>query len=110
MPCTLRIPAGLTPKQWAKRWEGAVNALEQDLSDNRAIVKIGPDGAIAFSGWTSRDGVSDVCAYRWLAGKRSFALQKAVMRAEALAGKKVNERAIAAGSHSHDGGATWSKD
>jgi hypothetical protein len=83
--------------------------LETYLSAGRVRVGIGPNGAIVFQGWADRDDVSDVCAYRTLALENSWALRQAVARAEATSGRKVNPQAVAAGHHSHDQGATWSR-
>ena len=46
---------------------------------------------------------------RRLSAKGSESLRRAVARAEALAGRKADARAIASGVHSHDGGRTWDK-
>jgi hypothetical protein len=96
------------------RQETTLEKLEKALQGGTATVKIAPSGAIAFD--TKRagisltdDGLMDVCVYRRLLSKNSAGLRKAVMRAEALAGRKVSETAIGAGIHSHDGGKTWGK-
>jgi hypothetical protein len=40
-----------------------------------------------------------------------FALAKlAIMKAEQLAGRTVDRKVVAQGTHSHDGGRTWHKD
>jgi len=70
-------------------------------------VAIGRTGGIAFAGWTDKGGVSDLCAYRALTVANSAILRRAIARAEAMQGRKLDARAIAAGVHSHDGGATW---
>jgi hypothetical protein len=105
----------MTPQETAEQRQRDIDAsvkrLEKSLMERRAKVVVGPDGALAFSGdWQDRKGVSDVCAYRRLMVAGSFALRTAVAAAEAASGRKVNERAIAGGSHSHDGGRTWGKD
>lgn len=69
---------------------------------------IGAQGGIAFKGWTDNRGVSDLCAYRALTASNSPALRKAIARAEAMSGRKIDARAIASGLHSHDGGRTFS--
>lgn len=87
-----------------------MKSLEKALMERRAKVIIGPNGAVAFTGdWQNRSGINDACAYRKLASEGSFALRSAVMAAEAASGKKVNEQAIAAGYHTHDG-KVWGKD
>lgn len=85
----------------------ALARLEAALSMGAANVVIGRNGAVAFTGWGDRAGYSDVCAYRRLASQNSPELRRAVARAEAVAGRKIDARAVAAGMHSHDNGATW---
>lgn len=109
MPCDSFIKPGITPEQRQKQVRDAVAALGRALATGAVKIKVGPQGGITFVGWgkEERDGVSDICAYRKLANSGSWALRQALARAEALAGRKADERAIAAGVHSHDGGATW---
>lgn len=111
MPCDTILRQGVTLEQRVKAIDLALKRLEQYLQTGKATIAIAPNGAIAFKGWqgTERDDVTDVCAYRTLASQNSWALRQAVARAEAMQGRKVNERAIAAGVHSHDGGTTWNK-
>lgn len=91
-----------------RRRESAVEKLKSLLGNGSVTVVIGKDGALAFNGWKSqdRDDVTDVCAYRRIA--QSPEMKRAIAKAEVLSGRKVNERAIASGMHSHDGGKTWS--
>ena len=85
----------------------ALDRLEKYLDDGTVNVVIAADGAVAFRGWEDNDGVADVCAFRRLSIENSFALRSAISRAESLTGRKVNQHAVAAGHHSHDGGETW---
>lgn len=87
----------------------ALDRLEKALEAGTTTVKVGPTGSIAFSKPLNMidDGYSDVCAYRVLLSKNSPALRRAVAKAEALAGRKVDPKAIASGVHSHDAGRTW---
>ncbi|HSN68793.1 MAG TPA: hypothetical protein VLV48_06075 [Thermoanaerobaculia bacterium] len=98
----------ITPEVIQKR-ETALERMEKALQAGTVTVKIGATGAIAFSKPMSLtdDGFSDVCAYRALLSRNSPGLRKAVARAEAMAGRKVNPQAINSGMHSHDGGKTW---
>ena len=67
-------------------------------------------GAIAFVGpeWEGvRSGVTDACAYRRIMATGSALARQEILRAEQLAGRTVNRQVVAAGVHSHDGGATW---
>jgi len=87
----------------------ALLRLEAQIRAGKVRVNISPNGAVAFAGWGDRDNVTDACAYRTLSAGNSVALRSAVMRAEAMSGRKVNARAVAEGHHSHDGGHTWEK-
>jgi len=87
----------------------AVKQLDAALSAGAVSVVVGAQGSIAFRGWANaqRAGLTDLCAYRRLAAANSPALRRAVARAEAVSGVKVDARAISQGVHSHDGGQTW---
>lgn len=111
MACdTMRRP-GETVDQRKARAQASTARLEAALTAGTVKLKIGPQGAIAFEGWdaASRDGLTDACGFRRLTAKVSWALRQAVAKAEALAGRKVDQAAVNAGLHSHDGGKTWAK-
>jgi hypothetical protein len=101
MPCDTRIPAGITIQQRKKQVQDSIAALEAGLRAKSVTVRVGPQGALAFVGAWNRNGVTDVCAYRRLAASGSAELRMAVARAEALAGRKVDARQVAAGTHLH---------
>jgi hypothetical protein len=109
MPCDTIVREGQSFEQRVTEVEKALKRLESSLQAGRVKVQIAPNGAVAFAGWKDRDDVTDVCAYRTLAATNSWALRQAVARAEATQGRKVNAAAVAAGTHSHDGGKTWDK-
>ncbi len=109
MPCDFTIPQGMTVDQRKKQVDEALDRLNKALAIGEVKVKVGATGSIAFQGTWERSGVSDICAYRKLVASGSPALRMAVTRAEALAGRKVDARAVAAGTHSHDGGHSWHK-
>lgn len=108
MPCTSQMRKNQTLKQREREINEALKRLERYLQTGSVKIQISNQGAIAFNGWKDRNDVTDVCAYRMLTLSNSWALKQAVKRAEMISGKKVNERAIAAGVHSHDNGHTWS--
>lgn len=89
--------------------KAALARLEKYLETGNVGVEIGENGSIAFAGWTAEDRgkISDLCAYRRLMLTCSFPLRLAVQRAEARSGRKIDQRTVAAGTHSHDGGQTW---
>jgi hypothetical protein len=109
MACDFRIPAGMTPALRKTQIEQAMDRLTKALEAGTVKVKVGPTGALAFVGTWQRDGISDTCAYRKLLAASSPALRLALARGEAMAGRKVDPRMIAAGEHSHDNGHTWHK-
>jgi hypothetical protein len=109
------MPCDTQPNMTAARKEGmkdALKRLEQNLEIGGGVsLVIGLQGGIAFRGWLDQDraGFSDLCAYRRLLASNSPALRKALARAEAVSGRKVDQRMLTAGLHSHDGGQTWGK-
>jgi hypothetical protein len=88
----------------------ALARLEAALKAGTVTVKVGPQGAVTFVGKWDRRGISDACAYRALTQKGSSELRMAKAKAEVQAGRNVDEKAVMAGVHSHDGGKTWGKD
>lgn len=109
MPCDSIRRKGLTAEARQAQIKKALARLEALLRTKGVRVTIGPQGAVAFDGWTAvdRDDVTDVCAYRMLSAAGSWALRQAVAAAEAATGRTVNVQAIAAGVHRH--GDTWHK-
>ena len=85
----------------------ALKRLQAALALGTVKVIVGRTGSIAFGNWNDRSGLTDLCAYRAIANTPE--MRRALVRAEAMSGNKMDPRAIAAGEHSHDGGATWSK-
>lgn len=109
MPCDTIFRPRQTAAERAAEVTAALKRLEERLRARAIQIAVGPQGAIAFRGWTGdeRGGLSDVCAYRLLKASGSYEMRVAIQRAEAAAGRRVNEQAIAAGVHSHDGGSSW---
>jgi hypothetical protein len=87
----------------------AVSKLAQALAAGRARAKVGPQGAIAFEGWSEqdRDGVTDACAYRRIMVSGSALARAKIAQAEMIAGRAVDRQVVGQGAHSHDGGVTW---
>src|SRR5512147_942933 len=104
MACDTRIRIGQQIEQRRREVEESVKRLERALGEGSARMVVGPTGAVTFVGWDNRDDVSDLCAYRRLKSSGSAALRRAEARAEALAGRKVDQRQVNSGVHSHDGG------
>lgn len=109
MPCDTRLKPRQTISERADEVRRAITRLSEALATGRAKVKVGPQGAIAFEGLTAdeRDGVTDACAYRRIMVTGSALARAAIARAEQLAGRSLDRRVIAQGTHSHDGGKTW---
>ena len=109
MPCDTKLRAGQTISERKVEVREAVERLQRALAVGRAKAIVGPQGAVAFSGLTDdeRAGVTDACAYRRLMSSGSALARAAIERAELLAGRKVDARAVGVGAHSHDGGRTW---
>lgn len=109
MPCDTRLKAGQTISQRADEVRRAVERLSQGLAAGRIKVKIGPQGAVAFEGFTDveRDGVTDNCAYRRLLVSGSALAKSKLTLAEHMAGRQIDKTAVAQGWHQH--GSKWHK-
>jgi hypothetical protein len=112
MACDTRLKPRQTIQERAKEVREAVTRLAQGLAAGRIRLVIDPaTGAPAFANWddTSRDGITDACAFRTIARTGSPMFIELVRKAQALAGRGLDKQAMTAGVHSHDGGATWHK-
>lgn len=109
MVCDTRLKPRQTLQERAQEVRDAVVRLAQALNTGRVKAVVGPQGAIAFTGWdqNSRDGLTDACAYRTLMRTGDAMARMQLQRAEHLAGRSVNKQVIGQGAHSHDGGRTW---
>jgi len=111
MPCDFALSPEQTAAERRREIDRALEQLERAINQGAVEVKIGASGAVCFSGWgEERQRVTDPCAYRTLMQRGSWDLRQAVARAESLSGRRVSERVVAAGVHSHDSGASWSTD
>ena len=117
MPCDMvRDPNNPVLVSQRKAEVGAaVSTLDALLKKRKVKPVIGPQGAITFvgEGWDavrSANRLTDACAYRRIMSTGSALAKAEIARAEALAGRSVDRKVIAAGVHSHDGGASWGKD
>ena len=107
MPCETRLKPKQSIQERADEIRKAISGLDALLKKRNVRVTVGPQGAIAFSGWNNRDGITDACAYRRIMATGSSLAKMEIARAEQLAGRGVDRRVIAQGVHSHDGGYSW---
>lgn len=87
----------------------AITLLDARLKKRQVRVVVGPQGAVAFTGWTEADrgGVTDACAYRRIMVSGSALARAEIARAEQIAGRAVDRKVVGQGTHSHDGGCSW---
>lgn len=107
MPCDRTLAENETVTMRKETIREKTEKLSKDLASGKVKVVIGPQGAIAFQGWTDRGPVTDVCAYRRLMSSSSALAKQAILKAEQLAGRSINKQVIGQGAHSHDGGINW---
>jgi sugar (pentulose or hexulose) kinase len=109
MPCdTMRLPEQ-TMTQRMEEVRTAAQKIDAMLASRKIGVKVGPQGAVAFTGLSDADRrrMTDACIYRRIMQSGSAASKMAIARAEQMAGVRINKSTVAAGVHSHDGGASW---
>lgn len=109
MPCNTKLKKGQTVAQRAAELRKRGEQVDKLLAGGRVGVKIGPQGAITFTGIPEevRDGMTDACVYRAIMARGSHQAKLAIAKAERLAGRAVDKKVVASGLHSHDGGASW---
>jgi hypothetical protein len=110
MPCDTQPRKGQTLQQRKAEVRSAIAKLNLQIAAGRIKPVVGPQGAIAFQGWSDEDraGVSDACAFRMILVAGSVLTKTAIARAEVLAGRPVDRNALAQGWHSHDS-VTWTR-
>lgn len=108
MACDTQPVKGQTLTERKAEVRDVIARLAADIVAGKVKPVVGPQGAIAFAGWTDRRQVSDGCAYRFLMSTGSAMAKAMIARAEILAGRPVDRKVVAAGVHSHNGGASWS--
>ena len=109
MPCDRIVKPRQTVAQRQAEVRTAKARIDKLLAAKKIKIKIGPQGAVAFIGIPDevRDGVTDVCVYNHIMTKGSHGARQAIAKAEQMSGRSVDKKVVAAGTHSHDGGATW---
>ena len=112
MTCDVKLKKNQTISERAAEVRAATERLAVAIATGRVKVVVDKaTGAVAFTGWegNNRDGVSDACAYRRLMATGSAMSKMLIARAEQLAGRQVDKKAVAQGLHSHDNGLTFHK-
>jgi hypothetical protein len=112
MPCDTRLREGQTISQRKVEVREAIARLNSLLVSGRVKALVGPQGAVAFPEWLESDRarVTDACALRFIMSSGSALAKQAIARAEALAGRSIDKKAMAQGVHGHSdghGGITW---
>ena len=109
MPCNTKLKKGQTVAQRAAELRKRGEQVDKMLAAGRVGVKVGPQGAVTFTGIPEdvRDGMTDACVYRAIMARGSHQAKMAIAKAERLAGRVVDKKVVASGLHSHDGGNSW---
>ena len=109
MPCEYMRGENQTLTERKAEVKASVEALQRALAAGTVKAKVGPQGAITFTGWneSERAGVTDACAFRRIMVTGSALSRAAIAKAELLAGRSIDKRVIGQGIHSHDGGNSW---
>lgn len=109
MPCDTIYRTNQTLSERKAEVQEAVTRLEKLLASRKVRPIVGPQGAITFEGWQTeeRSGITDACAYRRIMASGTALARFEITKAEQLAGRTVDRRVLASGTHSHDGGRSW---
>lgn len=109
MPCDSVRRKNQSLQDRKKEVKDTVSKIEKAIVAKKATVKVGKQGAIAFSLPLEIDrfGITDACIYRRIMAGNSVLAKAAIAQAEQIAGRTVDKVAIGQGIHSHDGGNTW---
>lgn len=109
MPCNTTLKPNQTMAQRMSEIRSAAEQIDRLIAARKVGLKVGPQGAVVFTGLSDadRDGMTDACVFRMLSRSGSAATKMAIMRAEQMAGRGISKTAVAHGTHSHDGGTTW---
>jgi hypothetical protein len=103
MPCYTIRASNQTLTERKTQVRETVTKLAAALVAGTVKPKVGPQGAIAFQGWTEQDRnrVTDVCAYRQIMSSGSAMAKLKIAQAEQLAGRPVSKQVLAQGGHYH---------
>jgi hypothetical protein len=112
MACWTRNKPKQTPEERREEVRKTIEKIARGLVDGKYKVVVGKQGAITFTGipQSERNDVSDACVYRNLMSSGSAMARQQIMRAEQLAGRRVDQKVVAGGVHGHTdahGNVTW---
>ena len=110
MPCDTIFRRGQTISVRKEEIKTVVKKVEDGLARGKIKAVVSKKGGIAFDGLTvtDRDDVTDACVYRAIMRNGSALARHMLMKAEQQAGVRIDQKVLAGGHHSHDGGRTWS--
>lgn len=105
MPCDRKLRPNQTISQRAEEIRETVSRIQTGLANGSIKAIVGPQGGVAFQGLSDveRNGVADSCLYRRILATGTATSKLALAKAEQLAGRKIDQQAIAQGLHSHNG-------
>jgi hypothetical protein len=88
-----------------------MKVVDRLIIQKKVKLKVGPQGAVVVTGLSAedRDGMTDACIVRRIMATGSAPAKLELLKAQQLAGVSAAQvqKAVTAGVHSHDGGATW---
>lgn len=86
-----------------------VEKFARGLAAGTVKAVVGKTGGVTFTGIaeSERNNVSDSCVYRSIMTTGSALARQQIARAEQMAGRRIDAKAVAGGLHSHDGGKSW---
>lgn len=98
-----------TPAERREEIRKTVEKFARGLVAGTVKVVVGKNGGVTFTGIpeNERNGVADSCVYRNLMTTGSAMARQMIARAEQMAGRRIDQKVVASGTHSHDGGKTW---
>jgi hypothetical protein len=110
MPCDTIFRRGQTISVRKEEIKKVITTVEQGLARGRIKAVVSKKGGVAFDGLTvaERDDVTDACVYRAIMRTGGALARHMLAKAEMQAGVRIDQKVVAGGHHSHDGGKTWS--
>lgn len=110
MPCDTIFRRNQTITVRKEEIKKVIKTVEDGLARGKIKAVVSKKGGVAFDGLavTDRDDVTDACVYRAIMRSGSALSRHMLMKAENQAGVRIDQKVVAGGHHSHDGGKSWS--